>query len=405
MDKRTVWSWALFDFANSVFPAVMVATVFPIFYRDFVVGGQAGEGDWWWGRAVSLSALIVAFTSPLLGGIADRAGARKRFFMIYVGICLAGVVGMVTLDAGMALRGFLLFVVANVGFESALVFYNAYLPEIAPPEKRGWVSGLGFGVGYLGSALGLLIAVQLVQRELMWAVWLSVAAFFLLNSIPSFRYLPADRPGGVGVAKAAAWGVSNLASIVAEVWRLKDLRNFFFAYFFYIDGVNTIIAMAAIVAKGTFGFTTEETIILFLVLQFSALAGALAMAKPTDRAGPKAVLNAVLPLWIAAVTAAYFIEGQTAFYVLAVVAGLGLGSVQSASRAAMAALIPKGREGEMFGFYALCGKSSSVIGPFLFGLAVLLAEGNQRPGFLVVAGLLLAGFLLLQRVKGALQPS
>ncbi len=405
MNRRLVWSWALFDFANSIFPAVMVATVFPIFYREHIVGGQAGEGDWWWGRAVSLSALIVAFMSPLLGGIADRAGVRKRFFMICVGMCLAGVVGMVTLDAGMAVRGFLLFVVANVGFESALVFYNAYLPDVAPPERRGWVSGLGFGVGYLGSALGLLIAVPLVDRGLMWAVWLSVAAFFLINSIPSFRYLPADRRRNVAVAKAAALGVSNLKNVVAEVWRLKDLRQFFFAYFFYIDGVNTIIAMAAIVATGTFGFTTQATIVLFLILQISALIGALALAKPTDLIGPKKVLNMVLPLWIAAVIAAYFIQGQTAFYVLAVVTGLGLGSVQSASRAAMALLIPKGREGEMFGFYALCGKSSSVIGPFLFGLAVLLAGGNQRPGFLVVGVLLTVGFVLLQRVKGALQPA
>ena len=146
LNRRTVGSWALFDFANSVYPAVMTTAVFPVFYVTHVVGGDGGEGELWWSWAVALSALLVAFSTPFLGALADRAGARKRFFVSYVALCLAGVAAMSTLEAGMVVRGFLLFVVANVGFESALVFYNSYLPSIAPPEKQGRVSGLGFGV-------------------------------------------------------------------------------------------------------------------------------------------------------------------------------------------------------------------------------------------------------------------
>jgi len=397
MDKKKVGAWALFDFANSVYPAVITTAVFPFFFVGVLVADDTGRGEFLWGAAVSLSALIVAVSAPLLGAIADRGGARKKFMMGYTSLCLLGVALMTTLGPGMAVRGVILFVVANVGFESALVFYNAYLPEIAPPEKRGQISGLGFGVGYLGSALGLVMALQFVDT--IAVVWIMVVVFFLVFSIPAFLYLPADKDGEMTVGGAAIWGLTNFKAIVAEVWALRELRNFLFAFFFYIDGVLTVIVMAGVVAGGTFGFSDAETIMLFLVVQFSALIGAFALAKPTDAWGPKKVLNGVLVVWIGAAVSAFFIQDRNVFFAMAVVVGLGLGSVQSASRAFMASLIPEGRESEMFGFYALCGKSSSVMGPLLFGFTTRLAGGNQRPGFLVLTVLFIIGLALLQRVK------
>jgi UMF1 family MFS transporter len=304
---------------------------------------------------------------------------------------------MTTLDAGMALQGFVLFVVANVGFEGALVFYNAYLPDIAPRGRQGWVSGLGFGVGYLGSAVGLMMAIPFAQDRIE-LVWVLVAVFFLLFSLPAFIFLPPDRRGEMSIASAARWGVANFRSIVREVWREKELRNFLIAFFFYIDGVLTIIAMAGVVATETFGFDQADTIVLFLIVQFSALAGAFALAKPTDRLGPKKVLNGVLLLWIVVGVSAFFIRDPRLFYGMAVIAGLGLGTTQAASRAFMSSLIPAGRESEMFGFYALCGKSSSIIGPQLFGFVTLMAVGNQRPAFLVLTAFFIIGLVLLQRV-------
>ena len=404
-DRRTVRSWVLYDFANSIFPAVVTTAVFPLFYVNVIVADDGGLGDLWLTRAVSLSALVVAITSPLLGAIADRSGVRKKFFAFYVAVCLTGVALMTTLQPGMIVAGFLFFVIANVGFESAAVFYNAYLPDIVPPERLGEVSGRGFGWGYLGSALGLLLVLPLGMQERYDFIWPIVIAFFVLFSIPAFRVLPPDGPGQMGVGQAAIVGVRKLKSIAAEVWRIPDLRRFLFAYFFYIDGVLTIIAMAGVIAGRTFGFTTQGVIILFLIVQFSAMAGALTMAKPTDRLGPKKVLTGVLMMWVAAGIAAYFIQGQTAFYVLAIVAGIGLGTVQSASRAFMASLIPDGREAQMFGFYALCGRSSSVLGPLLFGMVVVWAGGNQRPGFLLLTGFFLIGLILLQRVRDPKAPA
>ena len=399
--RRQVRSWVLFDFANSIYPAVMTTAVFPVFYVSTVVGGEGGEGELWWGAAVSVSALVVALSAPLLGGIADRCGLRKRFLAVYVVVCLASVALLATVGPGMVLAGFILFVIANIGFEGGLVFYNAYLPDITPPKDRGRISGYGFGWGYLGSALGLVLALVFLQVLFpgrIETVWLLVAGFFLVFAIPAFRNLPPDRGGDMPVREAAAWGTRRFLVTVREVWALRDIRRFLISYFFYIDGILTVIVMAGVIATATFGFEQTDTIILFLVVQFSAMAGALTLARPTDRIGPKKVLTGVLIMWVMAGIAAYFVQSTAVFYGLAMVAGLGLGSVQSGSRAYLSLLIPKGREAEIFGFYAFCGRTSSVLGPVLFGWATVIAAGNQRPGFLVLTVLMLTGLLLLQRV-------
>ncbi len=403
--RRQVRSWVMFDFANSIYPAVMNTAIFPVFYVSTVVGGEGGRGELWWGAAVSVSALVVALSAPLLGGIADRCGLRKRFLAVYVAVCLVCVSLMATVGPGMVLAGFILFVIANIGFEGGLVFYNAYLPDITPPEERGRVSGYGFGWGYLGSALGLILALVLLQVLFpgrIEPVWFLVTGFFLLFAIPAFRHLPADRGGDVSVGEAAVWGLGRFFATVREVWALRDLRRFLGSYFFYIDGILTVIVMASVIATETFGFGQTDTIILFLIVQFSAMAGALALAKPTDRLGPRKVLTGVLVMWVMAGVVAYFVQSAMVFRGLAIVAGLGLGSVQSASRAYLSLLIPRGREAEMFGFYAFCGRTSSVLGPMLFGWATFLAAGNQRPGFLVLTALMLTGLLLLRRVPEAL---
>jgi len=398
MNKKQVGAWALFDFANSVYPAVIVSVVFQIYFIESVVGNEAGEGDAWWGRAVSLSALIVALSAPVLGAIADRAGVRKRFMAFCVAMCITGVALFTTLEPGMVLYGFLIFLVANVGFEACLVFYNAYLPDIVPPEKRGWVSGVGFGFGYAGSALGLIMALPFATTNIQ-VVWILVAGMFLIFSLPTFIYLPRDGEGTMTVPRAALWGLTSFRELWGEVIAQKELRRYLLAYFFYIDGVLTAIYMSSTLASNTFGYEQTELIYLYLAIQISALVGAFLLAKPTDRLGPKKVVTGVLGLWITIAIAIFFVESKAAFAVIGLLAGFGLGSVQSASRAFMASLIPDGRESEMFGFYALCGKSSSVIGPLIFGQVALMTGGNQKVSVMSISVLFVVGALLLQRVN------
>jgi len=398
MNKKQVGAWALFDFANSVYPAVIVSVVFQIYFIESVVGNEAGEGDAWWGRAVSLSALIVALSAPVLGAIADRAGVRKRFMAFCVAMCITGVALFTTLEPGMVLYGFLIFLVANVGFEACLVFYNAYLPDIVPPEKRGWVSGVGFGFGYAGSALGLIMALPFATTNIQ-VVWILVAGMFLIFSLPTFIYLPRDGEGTMTVPRAALWGLTSFRELWGEVIAQKELRRYLLAYFFYIDGVLTAIYMSSTLASNTFGYEQTELIYLYLAIQISALVGAFLLAKPTDRLGPKKVVTGVLGLWITIAIAIFFVESKAAFAVIGLLAGFGLGSVQSASRAFMASLIPDGRESEMFGFYALCGKSSSVIGPLVFGQVALMTGGNQKLSVMSISVLFVVGAFLLQRVN------
>ncbi len=405
MNRKAIAAWCFYDFANSVYPAVITATIFGVYFAGTIVGNEAGLGDLWWGRVISVSMMVVAVTSPLLGSVADNAGVRKKFLVAYTYLTIACVALFTTIEPGMILWGFLLATLANIGFEGALVYYNAYLPDIAPPDRRGFISGLGFGVGYAGSGAGLLMVLPLVAREQLPLIWLAVAGFFALFSLPAFLALPTDSPGRRTMAQAAIEGVTGFRRILSDVLRQPNLRRFLLAFFVYIDGVNTTIYFAGIYAATTLGFSRTELIYLFLTVQMSALVGALALARPTDIWGPKRVITLTLVLWTVIVTAAYFVDQKSTFFVIAFLAGTGLGAVQSASRALMASLVPEGKEGEMFGFYALCGKSSSVVGPLVFGGISRALGGNQRVAILSVAAFFLVGLVLLQRVRKPAPPA
>jgi UMF1 family MFS transporter len=201
------------------------------------------------------------------------------------------------------------------------------------------------------------------------------------------------------VRQAAREGGAEVVATARRILALPDLRRFLGAYFVYEDGVNTVIAFAGIFAAQTLGFSMERLIGLYIVVQVSALLGALAWAWPTDRFGPRRVVMITLCQWAAVVVAAYFIETQAQFWVLAVVAGTGLGAVQAASRAFLARLAPRGMEAELFGFYSLCGKSAAVMGPLVFGTVSHAAGGNQRAGILAVGSFFVIGLLLLSRVE------
>ena len=362
MNRKHIAAWTLYDFAGSIYSAVVVAAVFNVYFATVIVGNEDGRGDQLWGWVGSLSVAIVAFSSPLLGSIADRAGVRKRLMILYTLLGVGAVASFTTLKPGMVWTGFTLAVLANLGFEGGLVFYNAYLPDIAAKSHQGRVSGWGFGLGYAGSAVGLLAAIPLARAERFDLLWLFVASWWLVFSLPAFMALPEARGSGNSVREAAIRGITDFRRILREVLAERELRRFLLSFFFYIDGVLTVVWFAAIFAVETLRFGPSEVIVLFLVVQISALLGSLAMAWPTDVLGPKKVITAMLVLWSSVAVSAYFVTSKTVFFAVAVAAGVGLGSIQAASRSFMSALIPEGKEAEMFGFYAFCGKSSSILG-------------------------------------------
>jgi len=399
-NRKALVSWCVYDFANSIYVAVIPATIWAAYYAIAIVGNDSGQGDLWWGRAVSTSMLIVAITSPVMGAIADTGGVRKRLLIAYCLACITGTCLLATVEPGMVLWGFALSLLATIGFEGALVFYNAYLPELAPPDKQGRVSGWGFGVGYAGSLLALLATMPLVDRKMFSATFIMAGLGFLLFALPSFFWLPADKPARLSISQAALGGPRETWRTFKKILRAPKLRRFLAAYFLYIDGVNTTIYFSSIFAVTTLDFPLSRLPVLYAVVQVSALAGAFLWAKPTDRLGPKTVVMATLVQWTLVITAIYFVQTQTQFFVVAVFAGSGMGAIQAASRAFMVRLIPTGREAEYFGFYAFCGKAAAILGPLIFGMVSASTGGNQRLAVLSVLGFFVAGFLLLLKTTG-----
>jgi UMF1 family MFS transporter len=399
LNKKHTVSWMLFDFANSSYSAVIASVIFPVYYVQVIVGNGTGLGDLWWGRAVSTSMAIVALTSPFIGGIADYGGFRKRFFFIYTALSVSAIASLSILDKGMVFEGFLLIIVANLGMEGGLVFYNSFLPRIAPKEYQGRVSAWGFMVGYAGSIISLFLVLPFVKAEQFNITWLLIAIFFALFSIPAFLFLPRDTRGELSLAYASIKGLKYTLKTLREIWKRKEPRKFLISYFIYEDGVNTVIVFSSIFAAITLGFKPSELIALYLIVQSTALFGSFSLAKPIDLWGPKKVVIISLIMWTSVATLAFFVQTKTQFWILASIAGLGLGTVQAASRAFLAQFIPEGKEAEYFGVYSLMGKSSAIIGPLIFGY-ISATFKSQRPAILSVAVFFLIGLIILRNVKG-----
>ncbi len=399
MNRKAQVVWMLYDFANHAFVAVIPATVYSKYYALTVVGNERGEGDFWWGLSVTTSMAIVALSSPPLGAIADRAGVRKRFLFLLTYLSVAATALMATVGTGDVIWGWVLAVVGTVGFEGALVYYNAYLPELAPRERQGRLSAYGWAVGYVGAALALGVALLLVRAGALRGAFLSAAALYGLFAIPAFAFLPADRPATLSLGRAMRVGLNETQASLRRILAMPALRRFLLAYLFYADGINTVVFFSSIFAGHTLGFTTPEVIQLYFVVQLSAFLGAWSWGRPTDLRGPKFVVVVTLVQWCLVVVAAYFVQTKLQFFVVAVLAGTGLGAVQAASRTFMATLIPKGHEAELFGFYALVGKTSAIFGPMIFGVASWLTGGNQRIAIVAIGLFFVAGLLIISGVK------
>jgi UMF1 family MFS transporter len=330
--------------------------------------------------------------------VADRPGVRRPLFIGFTALSVTATALMATVEPGMVAWGFLLGVLGNVGFEGALVYYNAWLPQLAPPSMQGRLSGWGFAVGYAGSIVALLIALPFVRAEAFDRVFLATAALFGGFALPAFLFLPRAPGAAVPPLCALRDGFAEVGTGIRTILGHQNLSRFFGAYFFYEDGVNTVIAFAAIFAGKTLGFTFVETITLFLVVQLTALVGSAAWARTTDTRGPKFVVRCTLVQWTVVTVLAFFVQEKSHFWVVAVLAGTGLGAIQAASRAFMATLVPSGREAEFFGFYALVGKTGAVFGPLLFGTVSFMLAGNQRAAIVAVGLFFVIGFVLLRRV-------
>lgn len=403
-NRGRIFAWTLFDFGNTAFSVIIVTVIYSTYFTDHVAGGRS----WLWGLAVSLSMVAAALISPPLGAAADYSRNRKRFLLLFTLLCVVCTALMVFVDAGMATLGVVLFVLANLGFEGGLVFYDAFLPGLTAKKNYGRVSGYGFAMGYVGALVVLLIVGLALPPESdpgyytgIRQTFLLAAGFFLVFSIPLFFVVPEPPQSKGGSTSYIIEGIRTSAKTFRSLFIAKEspsVARFLIAFFLYNDGVLTIIAFAAIFAKHILLMTLSETIAFFAVVQTSAIIGSIVFGVITDTIGPKRTIAITLLLWIGITVTAYFVQTTTVFYIVAFAAGIAVGSSQSSSRTMMALLTPPEREAEYFGFYdGLCGKASAVAGPLIYGLAADVTD--ERTASLIISVFFIAGLVLLQGVN------
>jgi UMF1 family MFS transporter len=400
--RGQILSWTLFDFANTAFYVLILTVGYPLYFKKIVA--QDAPGDALWGLAFSLSMLIVALLSPVLGAVADYGAGKKRFLGLFTALCIGATAGLYFVEASMIVWGMALLILANIGFEAGLVFYDAFLPEITTERSYGRVSGYGFAVGYIGSLATLLVALPLYHGGFepdnllnVRISFLLAAVFFLVFAVPLFLWVP-DRQRFASVKlDFIAIGFRRIRSTFRQFSQYRNIARFLFAYFIYIDAINTIIIFSSIFADETLHLTVREIIFFFLEVQTTAIIGSVVFGFLADKYGHKQALTLALLLWLGVVLVAYGTTEKTMFFVVGGLAGIALGSSQSSSRSLMSSLVPHDKRTEFFGFYSFFGKASAIIGPALFG--VLSSAINQRVALLAVGALLLAGLVLLQRVQ------
>lgn len=396
-NRKKIFIWSLFDFANTSFSIVVVTFLYAVYFKKVVAGGEP-IGDLYWSLGTSIAMIITAIISPILGAIADYSAGKKRFLLFFTLLCITGTSSLYFVGNGDVLWGVVIFIIANVGFEAGLVFYDAFLPEITEPKNYGRVSGYGFAMGYLGSLATLALIFPFIKAEMIRESFPVAAFFFLIFSLPLFIYLKDNRKKVIQHESYYIIGISRVWNTLSHLKNYKNLAMFLLAYFFYIEGVNTIIFFSGNYASTTLGFSDKELLIFFLTVQTTAIAGSVVLGIIADSIGQKKTIIITLILWIITVMIAYLIHDKNGFYVVGLLAGAAMGSSQSTSRSLMSKLTPPEKKTEFFGFYSLFGKSSAVIGPLVFGL-VSFISGNQRLAIISIEFFFIVGLLILLKVK------
>jgi len=392
-----IFTWTLFDFANTSFSIIVVTFVYAVYFKKTVANNEP-IGDLYWSIGTSLAMMITAVISPILGAIADYSAGKKRFLLFFTLQCVAATSLLYFVGSGEVFWGIFLFVIANIGFEAGLVFYDAFLPEITIPKNYGRVSGYGFAMGYLGSLATLALIFPLIQNDLIRLTYPVSALFFLIFSLPFFLFIKDSRRKIEKPESYFAIGIKRVWTTLTHLRQYKNLALFLLAYFFYIEGVNTVIFFSGNYAQTTLGFSTSELLVFFLTVQTTAIVGSVVLGIVADSIGQKKTIVISLFMWLITVVLAYLVVDKTMFYAVGLIAGAAMGSSQSTSRSLMTKLTPPEKKTEFFGFYSFFGKSSAIIGPLVFGM-VSFISGSQRLAIISLAFFFIVGLIILTKVK------
>jgi len=408
VSRRGMWSWFLFDWANSPFPTVVITFVFGTYFTK-AVAPDTVTGTALWGYTVSASALLVAILAPIFGAYTDFAGRRKPWLLATTALAiLACALLWFGKPEAESILWILVFVgIANFAFELSSVFYNAMLPDLAPPGRIGRWSGWAWSLGYAGGLLCLVLAlVGFVQTDDPWfgvskenaenvrAVAILVAVWYAVFAWPLFAFTP-DRPrSGLAFATATRRGLAQLYRTLRHIRREGQIFRFLIARMIYTDGLTTLFAFGGIYAEGTFDMGLEQVILFGIALNVTSGLGAAAFAWIDDLIGGRRTVIISLFSLIVLSTAILLITSVTWFWILGLMIGIFIGPVQAASRSLMGRLAPPEKRTEMFGMFALSGKATAFVGPALLGWVASIAD-SQRAGMATILIFFVAGLIIL----------
>jgi len=420
-NPKIINAWCIYDWANSVYSLSITTTVFPVYYSESVRNAFGGDMINFFGftvkntvlysMALSFSFLVVAFILPLLSGIADYGSRKKTFMKFFAYLGSFSCAALYFFTGKNVEYGILFSVLASIGFAGSLVFYNSYLPDIATPEKYDAYSAKGFSAGYTGSVILLVInLINIIfydklgfheKNDAIRFTFLTVGIWWFGFSQITFHHLPDNIYFEKSKkSRLLTSGFKEIIKVFRQLKTLRQLKIFLISFYFYIMGVITVIYMSTLFASTELGMTATKLIIVILVLQLVAIAGAQLFAFVSGRIGNKMTLIIMISFWVFVCTGAYLAQNEYQFYVLAFFVGLVMGGIQSLSRSTYSKLIPGNTvdTASFFSFYDVTEKLATVSGTFVFGLINLLT-GNMRLSALALSLFFITGLLFIFRFK------
>jgi UMF1 family MFS transporter len=406
--RRPVVAWALCDWANSAFATTVMAGFFPTFFKQFwSAGSDVTISTFRLGLANGAASFLVALMAPLVGAIADKGGTRVRLLALFTMLGAAMTSALYLVGRGEWLMAVALYVVASIGFSVGNQFYDSLIVDVSREREFDLVSGYGYALGYLGGGILFALNVFMVTEPARFGLadsaaavhvaFVSVGVWWLAFTIPAFLFIRETQPAqATHGLKAALAGWRELAATLGAIRKYRDLTLFLVAYWFYIDGVNTIIKMAVDYGL-SLGLQTKSLLTALLVTQFVAFPAAFAFGWFGGRFGARTGILIAIGVYVLATFGAYRIDSEHDFLVLAIVIGCVQGGIQSLSRSLYGRLVPEGKAGEFFGFYNMMGKFAAVLGPTLTGV-VAYTTHDPRLAIMSVSLLFIIGGVLLLRV-------
>ena len=400
--NKQIISWSFYDFANQPYTTLIITFIYSAFFVNYIAPNEI-EGTFLWANAISITAIIVAFLSPLLGAFADETGYRKSFLVFFTLLCSLFTALLYFPEKGDLSLAIAFVIISNISFEMGCVFCNSYLKELSNDKNIGRVSGNAWGLGFLGGLSALFVSFALFDvnnPQEVKQICVFVAIWFVLFSLPTFIFLKDSKRTKV-TKKDISSSFSSIYTTFKEIRNYKKVVNFLIARLFYNDGLITIFALGGVYAVGSLNFTMKEVLILGIVLNVFAALGSFIFGSYEDKIGTRNVINISLLVLIISTLLAFVAPWtnypKEVFWVAGVLLGSMIGPNQSCSRSYMSQIIPANKKNEFFGFYALTGKATSFLGPLLFGLITKFY--SQQMALLSVVVFFIIGWFLFNKIS------